>query len=248
MANEERKFDQHFREKLFNHEEKPSKLAWEKLDEKLNGKRRGAFLPLWGIAASIVLLIGVGYFFFRLGQPLGETSPQMANLEEKAEPKEQEAEKPAPPTLEEAGQEKSPVQPQELPSQPATETKRETISPKANTRETAPTQLLAEAVPAIERISISELPVQEIPVAELNLNQSLAFNDVPEEMAEPSYRVTIKSKGLKDEPQKQGFIGEIENKVEKIGGLLNKVEQGFADLQDAKENLFAINTTRKERK
>jgi hypothetical protein len=64
-----------------------------------------------------------------------------------------------------------------------------------------------------------------------------------------TYKITIKSNGIKEEPEKQGFIAGIENKVDKIGGLLSKVEQGFADLQDAKDNLFVSNnTSKRERK
>jgi cytoskeletal protein RodZ len=247
MANEELKLDQHFREKLVNHEEKPSRLAWEKLDEKLNGKRKSNYLPVWGIAASIVLLIGVGYFFYHSVQLVEEQAPQLVILEEKAVQMEKETEKITTPIPEHLAEEIPTIKQQNQSSQPATQIKKEAISPKVNDTQTTATQLVAEAVPTVER-NIGELPVQDLPVAELNLNQTLAYNEAEEEMAESGYRLTIKSKGLKDEPQKLGLFGEIENKVEKIGGLLNKVEQGFADLQDAKENLFAINTTRKERK
>ena len=78
---------------------------------------------------------------------------------------------------------------------------------------------------------------------------SFAQNNIEEEEEVMTYKITIKSNGISEKPENQGLIAGIENKVDKIGGLLSKVEQGFADLQDAKDNLFVSNnTSKRERK
>jgi hypothetical protein len=43
------------------------------------------------------------------------------------------------------------------------------------------------------------------------------------------------------------LIGGLNKKVEQVEGLLGKVDQGFADLQDAKNNLFTALLTKKEK-
>jgi rRNA processing protein Gar1 len=62
----------------------------------------------------------------------------------------------------------------------------------------------------------------------------------------PLYRVNIYSDGLKkgSEPDKN-LITEMGKTVGKVEGLLGKVDEGFADLQDKKNSLFATLTSKK---
>src|SRR5690606_37653744 len=104
-----------------------------------------------------------------------------------------------------------------------------------------PDPIVKETIPVLELESIALPP--------LNQDLLLADNNLAESVSEPgqdvTYKVTIISNGLREKPEKEGLVGEIENKIDKIGGLIVKVDQGFADLQDAKNNLFASITTRK---
>ncbi|MFD2033474.1 hypothetical protein ACFSKL_01670 [Belliella marina] len=248
MANEDRNFDELFRDKLSNHEIKPSSLAWERLENKLPKDKKGGYYPFLKIAASITLLLGLGFLGWFISGGLGPEAPKMAEVQENFEkPVEKEL-----PELEKAEleAEKSESNPQEekgggAPVQkgPKPEVKQQ----KEIVKEPKPNELVAETIKIEENSEIESLP--EVVLPELDLNQSVAFNE-PVESAEEeiSYKITIVGKGISDsEPERGGLIDGIENKVEKIGGLLSKVDQGFAELQDAKNNLFASITSKKER-
>jgi hypothetical protein len=64
------------------------------------------------------------------------------------------------------------------------------------------------------------------------------------EVEEPAYRVKIYSDGIKED---KSLIKGISKKVDQVGGLIGKVDQGFADLQDAKNNFFTALITKKEK-
>ena len=65
MAKTNEEFDRIFREKLEKHQEKPSALAWERLNHQLpeaKSSKRGIW---WSVAASISLLIVAGWMFWK---------------------------------------------------------------------------------------------------------------------------------------------------------------------------------------
>lgn len=250
MANSDKKFDQYFQEKLGNHEVKPSKLAWERLDSQLGKKGKAAYYPFMRIAAAIVLLMGAGYLVWQF-KTAEITRPQTAEIiqipvqEEVLDNKtesltEQEITNEdkgvfvKPETIEKEKAQETPVKKPQMVSKPVTE---------------SPKELLTENTIQTERNQEQMISIPELDLPELKLEEAIAMNNLEEQDDEDviEYKVIIKSNGLKDEPAKQSLIVGIEEKVDKIGGFLNKVEQGFADLQDAKENLFASNVPRKER-
>lgn len=55
----------------------------------------------------------------------------------------------------------------------------------------------------------------------------------------------IISNGFAIQPEKEQFVDELENK---IGGFFTKVDEGFGGLRDAKNNLFASLTTKRDKK
>lgn len=242
MASTDKNMDQYFRDKLSSHEVKPSKLAWERLDSQLSQQQKKAAFPWLRVAAVGLLLLGFGYLIMSLVK-----DTEVENLDTTALVQEQIA----PETNQES----------EVSLEPATESESKILAPaskstdqdqvKSSTKTAKKAlenknELLAEVTPTHpEEITIS---VPEIELPELKMDEAVAEN-IPamEEEEAPAYRVIIKSYGIKEEPQKQNLIAGIENKVEKIGGLISKMEQGFADLQDAKDNLFDINATRKEK-
>jgi hypothetical protein len=59
------------------------------------------------------------------------------------------------------------------------------------------------------------------------------------------YKVKIISNGYAIQPEKEKLVGTLENK---IGGFFSKLDEGFGDLQDAKNNLFASLTTKRDKK
>lgn len=247
MANEDKKFDDLFKSKLSNHEIIPAALAWERLEGKLNRKGKAAYFPFLRIAASIVLLLGVGYIaWFISKEDTKEEQPQIAEVIEKAEETALIQQGLA---IEENSEtiRSTEMQKHQVASQNVTKTdSQKGVVVKA--KEVSKQDFITEFKP-IEKIEVV-VALPELKIPELDLNVTVAVNlpiadEIEEEVA---YKITIIGKGIDaSEPAKVGLIDEIEDKVEKISGLLNKVDQGFADLQDAKNNLFSLITARKER-
>lgn len=252
MANTDKNFDRYFRERLAKHEEKPSRLAWEKLERQLPKKEKGIWFPLMGIAATLLLFLAVGYVVWQFNSKSDADIPMTAKVTtEKGEtPTEMPEETEAEPlkSLEESTivteeQTKRKVKPAQASQEKAT------VSKPIHIEKTK--ELLAEVTQPEESTDEANFETPEIIIPDLEVNEAIAQNNMEEEEEEEvmTYKITIKSNGITEKPENQGFIAGIENKVDKIGGLLNKVEQGFADLQDAKDNLFVSNnTTKKERK
>jgi hypothetical protein len=241
MANTDKNMDQYFRDKLSSHEVKPSKLAWERLDSQLSQQQKKAAFPWLRVAAVGLLLLGFGYLIMSLVKDVEvENLDTTALVQEKIVPEiNQESED----SLESATESESKVF---APASKLTEKAQVKSSTKTskNAQENKE-ELLAEVTPTHpEEIKIA---VPEIELPELKLDETVADNIPAVEEEAPAYRIIIKSYGIKEEPQKQNLIAGIENKVEKIGGLITKMEQGFADLQDAKDNLFDINAAKKEK-
>ena len=240
MAKEQHQFDSYFKQKLENHTERPSQLAWERIEDGLGKPEKKVFIG-WYAAASLVLLLGLGYLLLKQGAldgSLMEENLVSQQLEEVSTIDE--------PTFDstEATSEST------LPSLEPTQETRTTETSKA-----PKPQVVKEKVPAIEPFSqtiaqreLAEeiIALPELKLPELALDQSIALveptitNAIDEE---PSYTVTIRSSGIKAEAPKDNLIDELENKVDKIGSFISR---GFADLQDAKSNLFALNTPRRK--
>jgi cytoskeletal protein RodZ len=242
MANTDKNMDQYFRERLSSHEVKPSKLAWERLESQLPQHQKKAAFPWMRVAAVGLILLGVGYIIMSLVK-----DTELENLDTTALVQEQigpEINQESDESLESATESESPST---APASKSADQGQAKLSTKtANKALENNNELLTEVTATHpEQITIA---VPEIELPELKLDETVA-ESIPVVEAEeaPAYRVIIKSSGIKEEPQKQNLIAGIENKVEKIGGLISKVEQGFADLQDAKDNLFDINTVRKEK-
>lgn len=250
MANTDKKFDSFFREKLEKYEEKPSSLAWEKLESKLEQKPKGnAHFPWMQLAASLVFLLVASFAIWNFvpekeGNHSGKLAQEIPeNIEQVIEDRIEE-EKSLEPKQAAIETDLTPTMPWKM----ADSTPMESPAPDRKARQEIPAKnheaLLSEQnILKEEQMPIAkDLP--EIKLPELPIGQTLAQMEKEEE--EVAYRITIKSSGLRSEPQKMNIFTEIENKKEKIGSFLNKVEQGLADLQDAKSNLFAINSSRKE--
>lgn len=249
MANADKNFDQYFKDKLGNHEIKPSKLAWERLDSQLGNKGKTVAFPFMRIAAAMIILLGAAYIIWQVSRTEELSDPQIAEVIQIPEQEEilernTEAQLEMETNKEEEGNLITSEKPELEKAKQAPPVKPQGIR---KTVIESPKELLANNTTPAERNQEEVISIPELELPELRLNESIAMNTDAEEEEVIEYKITIKSKGLREEPQKQGLISGIEEKVDKIGGFLNKVEQGFADLQDAKENLFASNVPRRER-
>lgn len=251
MANTENKFDQYFRDKLVDHEEKPAGIIWEKLENRLD-KQKSAGFSFLKIAAAVLFFLGVG---FTTWQILKENNPAPELITEAIENKtlDPQDNKQAQIAIQDEEKKQDGLDQENIDDSLETEVdSKEKNTPKPTdpikTEEAKVLLAQVETEKINERSSEILVDLPDLILPELKIEDAVASfeeNESPEEFVE--YRVIIKSNGLKDEPKKQNIIEGIENNVNKIGGLLSKVEQGFADLQDAKDNLFTSNTPRKQR-
>ncbi|NVK48974.1 MAG: hypothetical protein HWE09_04360 [Cyclobacteriaceae bacterium] len=253
MAKKNEHIDVIFREKLENHEVKPSQLAWERLEHQLpKQEKSNVGIYWWAAAAAVVILFFVGSLLRNPSQPLQEenlTAEKMEATEtESIQIPEQEEVLLAENFKEETQENSNPEN-----EKPKVKSQKAQTNPEVkNQFEETSTNLIAEAqIPETEKevIQKEETPIaipieRELPeLKPMDLNQTVAELKT-EEPEEPAYRLTIISDGIKED---KNLIADLGKKVDQVGGLLGKVDEGFANLQDAKNNLFASLTTRKEK-
>jgi len=79
------KFEKHIKAQFKEREIQPSENAWEKLSSELNtDDRKKKPVYLWmGIAASVIVLIGVTMFFFNSGDKVNETQFKVVETDSK---------------------------------------------------------------------------------------------------------------------------------------------------------------------
>ncbi|TFV94451.1 hypothetical protein E4S40_10535 [Algoriphagus kandeliae] len=259
MAKKNEHIDVIFREKLENHEVKPSQLAWERLEHQLPKEEKSSTRIYWWAAAAAVLVIFlVGSLLRNPSQPFEEEQLTAEKVETAENQPSQ-----APEVVEDLVADNTPIETEEnstpiieKPKQEITNQKPQSTPEIKNQFEEPSKNLIAEAqIPEKEEIEEEKinqaeiapitLPIErEIPeLKPMDLNQAVAELKT-EEPQEPTYKVTIISDGIKDD---KNLIAGIGKKVDQVGGILGKVDEGFANLQDAKNNLFASLTTRKEK-
>lgn len=262
MAKTNEQFDQYFKEKLDGHREKPSALAWERLESQLPKQSKPKFGMWWAIAASVTALLVAGYSFWP--RETGE-SEEMLMAEKTEMPIEAPIESTTESTVEDfqiptennATSSETEVKPEikSAQNQPkvapkTTEKTKPTLTPALNQ---APNNMVAQAetepIKTSVSVQIPELKAEELPVTlpELKapeIEKMVAQSTTPEE--EPLYRVSIYSNGVKKgEPQDKNLITELGKTVSQVEGLLGKVDEGLISLQDKKENLFASLSSKK---
>lgn len=254
MANGPKKLDEFFKEKLDQHSIKPSTLAWERLENQLPQKPESNKRLWWAIAASISLLLMAGYLFYPKYENISEENMMAEEVQqEMVQENQPETEKPA--ILESSPAQTQAEETQEPISPPVQtpQTQKKTKPTSTPSFKTAPQNLIAqtETIPTEEIKLIespdlkSEIPEVNIPLAETPiLNQTVAEAKTTKE---PLYRVSIYSDGIKREDVNKNLITELGKKVSTVEGFIGKVDNGFADLQDAKNNLFASIATKKEK-
>lgn len=255
MAKTNETFDQQFKEKLDGHSEKPSALAWERLESQLPKQSKPKLGIWWAIAASVTALIVAGYSFW----PSASSSVDEPLLAEKTEMPIEILPDSKVEITEEAEEITLPIE--EIITESA---KKQAEQPTQTTQKTKPTPTTTHAPqPLIAEVK-SELPSQstvapiaipttklttdELPVAMPELQAPILEKTVAQasESEEPTYRVSIYSNGVKKgETPEKNLITELGKTVGQVEGLLGKVDDGLFSLQDKKDNLFASLTSKK---
>lgn len=246
MADKNNDFDKLFKDALSGHTSSPDPEVWEKLSASLENKKAGMVFPgwKWAVAAAVVLVS-----FWLIYQPINVTvkDSTIAVKDTKFSEK-----KPflIPPPAEFSEKEKVKRQTKNIATESITESK------KFTTKEKPAKALQQESLPIKERVR-EQLP-QVLAQIEPNskdeltktISKQLAFDTsiIREEQTEKpnkDYKVKIISNGYAIQPEKEQLVEGLENK---IGGFFTKVDEGFGDLRDAKNNLFASLTTKREKK
>lgn len=257
MAKESTKLDQFFREKLSTHEEKPSALAWERLEAKLPQQSKSKTGIWWAAAASVLILLSASYFLIQDGQADNDQVFVAANQPEESNtaitepdtteyPETISEEKPSP-IVEKTETEKA----KPTSKIPSIKSDKSGTSTPSNQSEKLIAQEKVTVQPEVSTtynpttIEIDPIEVSLPEINQIAINQTVAEEVKMEQVEEPTYKVTIYSDGIKEGDK--NLIASLGKKVEKVEGILGKVDQGFADLQDAKSNLFISLITKKEK-
>ncbi|WP_026954766.1 hypothetical protein [Algoriphagus vanfongensis] len=255
MAKNNESMDRMFREKLENHQVKPSQLAWERLENQLPEKEKSHTRIYWWAAAAVLLiLLSVGTGLWSGDETIPEENLLTENTQTElpnTSPETPEVE-PLPENPEEENnlstEEKTPE------TKPTIQTPKTQEAQKANKKEelTTTQNLIAQSeTPAAnsekedKSKAIEPLLIEkEIPeLKPLDLNQAVATVETKTE-EEPAYKVTIYSNGIKED---KNLIAGIGKKVNQVEGFLGKVDEGLANIQDAKSNLFNNLTAKRDK-
>ena len=265
MAKTNEEFDRIFREKLEKHQEKPSALAWERLNDQLPTSKSSHRGIWWAVAASVAVVLMSGWMFWKNSGEIGQEQllAEEANTTEALTSSE---ENPAT-SSESTGivSQTEIIKDQKSQNQPtvtrsASNQHQVNSAQKIGKEKVKPTSEItkSQALIAMDEQSTRELQVTVPPVS-LEINKATlpvtqpatvqqtvaeATNTAAEDG--PIYRINIYSDGLKKGPEpEKNLITEMGKTVGKVEGLLGKVDERFADLQDRKNNLFTTLTSRK---
>lgn len=259
MANESKKIDHIFQQQLKDHEEKPSTLAWERLEKQLPQSSRKGLGYTWAAAAAIVILFTTGVLFWNTNQSIsneGIIASKETTLPEEKE-KTTKTNEVLASTNEEVGiNEKQPNTEEKSAAVESTSRSQAKEDGSNSVPKTiSATELIASVEnqeeenqnPASKREPMQALIAEKsLPEMDLPPTGALAQLTLPEAEEleeEPAYTLTIRSDGLKEN---KGLIANLGKTVNQIEGIKEKVDL-FAELQDAKNNLFASLTSKKER-
>ncbi len=253
MAKSDEELDRVFREKLENHEAFPSTVAWDKLEAQLDAARQPKKRSWWAIAAAMPLLLGLGYLIWSQ-VPQAEQESSLAATEEVLE---------IPPVLESTPEAETEVskefQYQNSLTEKATlsSSKPDLLSslPQENSKEVNLGNVIAETVTspsseaavALEFNSTSEAKTWLSPEAtQTNTSASSTQPTLADAEEIDGYRIRIFSDGLKkEEAPNKNLITELGKTVGQVEGLLDKLDEGFVEIQDKKDRFFSFLTSRK---
>jgi hypothetical protein len=250
MGDKINKLDEVFQKSLTDHSVNPKPEVWDRLSEKLDKNGRAVIFIWWKwAAAAAVVIISIWLMY----QPNDQDTKNTAT-NAPGELKTIEKTPIAPPAIQRRNES------EELPkvaqytskgkikdgsrNQP---TKRKTAQESIKVKEDMLTidrtpEILPPALVNVNHGLDNMLMTPEIDKADLL--PSITLVEVRETNFK-DYKVKIISNGYAIQPEKEKLVGALENK---IGGFISKLDEGFGDLQDAKNNLFASLTTKRDKK
>ena len=252
MAKSDELLDRVFREKLENQESAPGPAAWDKLEAQLDAAKQPKKSSWWAIAAAMPLLLGLGYLIWSQA-PQSDEESSLAAIEEVStstpgsestiEAKTmvpEEAQKPASLTEKGTSRSSKPTLKSSLPQENAKEVKMESRVAEALSLPVSQTTVEEQVNSTESKTLLTAEP------SRINTIPSTPQATLADEEDLDGYRIRIFSDGLKKEaaPTKN-LITELGKTVGQVEGLLDKLDEGFVEIQDKKERLFSSLTSRK---
>lgn len=261
MAKQNEPLDRYLREKLENHQEKPSMLAWERLESQLPPSKSSPKISWWTMAATVSVILVAGWLFWNNSLELAqenlvaEEKSSLVKPLPSSESQTLEAEEILPQAEEKPLEELNPTK-TNLPQVQLANSSQKVIELTNAHQKSFPEQ--AQNLIASQEIQSVDLPAKmptnpalenqvTLPQIQTIQVQNAVAEASPGEEEVFTYRVNIYSNGLKkgQEPEKN-LITEMGKTVGKVEGLLGKVDDGFIELQDKKNSLFASLTSKKQ--
>lgn len=253
MAKSDEVLDRVFREKLENQEASPGPAAWDKLEAQLDAAEQPKKSSWWAIAAAIPLILGLGYLIWSQVPQADQESP-LAITEEvlnipstsKSTPEterlsSEEAQKSAYLAETSSPSSSKPVLKSSLPQENAKEIHLEGVVAEAVTFPSPQTAVAMEVNSATESKTLLTAEPIRITTAPSTPQPTMADGEDLD-----GYRIRIFSDGLKkEEAPNKNLITELGKTVGQVEGLLDKLDEGFVEIQDKKERLFSSLTSRK---
>ena len=253
MAKSDEELDRVFREKLEKQEASPSPEAWDKLETQLDAGKQPKKSLWWAVAAAMPLLLGLGYLIWSQ-VPQTEQENSVAASEEVQEiplvPKSmpesemvfsEEEQEPAYLAEKSTYRSSNPILQSTLPQENTKETQLENKGSEAVTSPSSEAAVAEELNSATEiKVFLTPQSIQTTPLptsSPPNLADAEVFD---------GYRVRIFSDGLKkEEALNKNLITELGKTVGQVEGLLDKLDEGFVEVQDKKDRFFSSLTSRK---
>ncbi|MFO7826302.1 MAG: hypothetical protein R6V72_20365 [Cyclobacterium sp.] len=249
MEDKKNHLDERIRQRLSEHQVVPEDWVWEEISSRLEKKKKPVIVFWKGWAAAAVLLLGFSWFLIRfempeINQPLSQDMNKSIQSEETYVSQEEtdddtdqvETNEPEQVVRHEKEQKSS----ANTPLLPKKTTEESPLIAQAEDKNAAPRkqELMPDPPAAIEPEWQEFIPVPDIDLAQEEASQG-------EIGTEDDYTVRIVSRGYALQPDKEKLVDGLENK---IGGFFNKVDEGFGELQDAKNNLFASLGNKREKR
>jgi hypothetical protein len=253
MAKSDEVLDRVFREKLENHEASPRPVAWDKLEAQLDAAKQPKKSSWWAIAAAMPLLLGLGYLIWSQGPQVDEVRSPGTTEELSTRTPVSESPIEVEPVVSEEVQ--KPVFLAEAGTSRASKPIQKSSLPQENSKEVNLGNVAAEAVNfpslqtavAVEVNSTTESKTLLIPESiQTTPTPSTSQPTLADVEVLDGYRIRIFSDGLKkEEAPNKNLITELGKTVGQVEGLLNKLDEGFVEIQDKKDRLFSSLTSRR---
>lgn len=247
MAKSDELLDRVFKEKLENHETSPRPAAWDKLEAQLDAAEQPKKRTWWAIAAAIPLILGLGYLIWSQVPKASQESPLAVTEEELIIPPAPESTREAEKVSSKAAQ--KPAYLAETSSPSSSKPALKSSLPQVNTRAVNSENVVVKAVTFPSLQTAVEQEVNYTTESKTLLTAEPIRITTTPSTPQPTlangedldgYRIRIFSDGLKKEaaPNKN-LITELGKTVGQVEGFLDKLDEGFVEIQDKKERLFS---------